>query len=153
MGDNNLPWAALLQLYQWNPVQSQFTSGLLARMGICLLHLSTESVGRLSKIKILAGDFDGYALCYHSAQLKPLQWGAAKVGVTQLSYLYHSGQGLAQDPCRGPWQLLLKVWEPKGSKALWKHCKPQHSHSVPAHNGSSMQLHYLHPSKPHMCHR
>lgn len=71
---------------------------------------------------ILAGDFDSYDLCCHSAQLKPLQWGAAKVGVTQLSRLYHSGQGLAQEPCRDPWQLLLKAWEPK---ALWKHCKPQ----------------------------
>lgn len=51
MGDNNLPWAALLQLYQWNLRQFQFTGGLLARRGICLLHLSTGSVGRLPKIR------------------------------------------------------------------------------------------------------
>ena len=33
-----------LHLLQQNLVQFQFTSGLLARMGICLLHLSTKNV-------------------------------------------------------------------------------------------------------------
>lgn len=32
-------WAASLQLYQWNLVQFQVTSGLLAKMGICYIYL------------------------------------------------------------------------------------------------------------------
>lgn len=68
-----------------NPLQFQFTSGMLARIRICLLHISTKQVRRFSKTT----DFSRWFWQLHfvtplsTTAVKPLHWGHKKMRITQ----------------------------------------------------------------------